>query len=65
MEISKTGGRYCRWCGWHVVGVVAIAFGSTLLIFFPDFFLNQLLMVSHAVITRIPDTNRMNCRISS
>lgn len=48
----KTAESKCRWCGWHLAGVVCIAFGITLLTFFPSFFHNQLLKVSQSIIYR-------------
>jgi hypothetical protein len=48
MELTKNAkqGR-CRCFGWHLVSVIFIAFGFSLVIFFPEFFNDQLLKVSH------------------
>lgn len=37
--------------GWHLMGVIFLAFGASLLIFFPNFFHNQVLKVSNSVIS--------------
>lgn len=52
MEIKKSS--RCHWCGymWHIFGVIFLAFGLSLLIFFPDFFHNHLLKVSSEAIRK-------------
>jgi hypothetical protein len=49
MELTKNakGQGKCRCFGWHLISVIFIAFGFSLVIFFPDFFHDQLLKVSH------------------
>jgi hypothetical protein len=46
METKSIKNRNCKWFGWHLLGVIFVAFGASLLILFPDFFMTQVLKVS-------------------
>lgn len=46
METKSIKNKKCRWFGCHLLGVIFVAFGTSLLILFPDFFMTQVLKVS-------------------